>query len=117
VLEKDGETVAMGITVMDINQVLRKMNGRLLPLGWWYFLRRHHIVDRLRVGFLGVKPEFQHTGAGPALFLAHYDNAEHSPLKHGEAGWILETNRGMNRGLRAMNGEIVKTYRVYEQEL
>jgi hypothetical protein len=117
VLEKDGETVAMGITVMDINQVLRKMNGRLLPLGWWYFLRRHHIVDRLRVGFLGVKPEFQHTGAGPALFLAHYDNAEHSPLKHGEAGWILETNRGMNRGLQAMNGEIVKTYRVYEQEL
>jgi hypothetical protein len=117
VLEKDGETVAMGITVMDINQVLRKMNGRLLPLGWWYFLRRHKIVDRLRVGFLGVKPEFQHTGAGPALFLAHYDNAEHSPLKHGEAGWILETNRGMNRGLQAMNGEIVKTYRVYEQEL
>jgi hypothetical protein len=117
VLEKDGETVAMGITVMDINQVLRKRNGRLLPLGWWYVLRRHHIVDRLRVGFLGVKPEFQHTGAGPALFLAHYDNAEHSPLKHGEAGWILETNRGMNRGLRAMNGEIVKTYRVYEQEL
>ena len=31
---KEGETVAVAITVPDINQVLKKMNGRLLPLGW-----------------------------------------------------------------------------------
>ena len=107
----------MAITVMDVNQVLRRMNGRLLPLGWWHYLRRNRIVDQVRVGFLGVKPEFQHTGAGPALFLAHFDAAEHSRMQHGEAGWILETNRGMNRGLRAMNGRIVKTWPVYEQDL
>jgi GNAT superfamily N-acetyltransferase len=117
IAERDGETVAMAITVMDINQVLKRMKGRLLPLGWWHYLRRHHTVDRLRVGFLGVKPEFQHTGAGAALFLAHFDNAQRSPLKHGEAGWILETNRSMNRGLKAMNGRIVKRYRVYERPL
>ena len=35
----DGETVGVAITVPDINQVLRKMNGRLLPFGWWHFLR------------------------------------------------------------------------------
>lgn len=117
VAEHEGETVAMAITVMDLNQVLKKMNGRLLPLGWWYFLNRHRIVDRLRVGFLGVKPEYQHTGVAAGLYAAHYDNAERSPLKHGEAGWILETNRGMNRGLQAMNGTIAKRYRVYERAL
>jgi GNAT superfamily N-acetyltransferase len=117
VAEHEGETVAMAITVMDLNQVLKKMNGKLLPLGWWYFLRRHHIVDRLRVGFLGVKPEYQHTGVAAGLYAAHYDNAERSRLQHGEAGWILETNRGMNRGLQAMNGTIVKRYRVYERNL
>ena len=31
---KEGETVAVAITVPDLNQVLKKMNGRLLPLGW-----------------------------------------------------------------------------------
>ena len=36
----DGETVGVAITVPDINQVLRRMDGRLLPLGWWHFLRR-----------------------------------------------------------------------------
>jgi hypothetical protein len=117
VAEQQGETVAMAITVMDINQVLKRMNGRLLPLGWWYFLNRHRIVDRLRVGFLGVKPEYQHTGVAAALFVRHFDVAGRSRLTHGEAGWILETNRSMNRGLEAMNGRIVKRYRVYQQEL
>ena len=62
VAERGGETVAMAITVPDINQVLRKMRGRILPFGWWHYLRRKKIVDRVRVGFLGVKPEYQHTG-------------------------------------------------------
>ena len=63
---EEGETVAVAITVPDINQVLKRMNGRLLPLGWWHFLRRNKIIDRVRVGFLGVKPSFQHTGVGRA---------------------------------------------------
>jgi hypothetical protein len=117
VAERNGETIGMAITVMDVNQVLKRMNGRLLPLGWWYFLNRHRIVDRLRVGFLGVKREFAYTGAGPAMFVEHFNVAERSPLQKGEAGWILETNRAMNRGLEAMNGRVVKRYRVYEQVL
>jgi hypothetical protein len=115
VAEQDGVPIGAAITTMDINQVLKKMRGKLLPLGWWYLLRRHKIVDRLRVGFLGVKPEFQQSGAGAALYVAHFENAARSTLQHGEAGWILETNRSMNRGLRLMNGRIVKRYRVYER--
>ena len=42
----DGDTAAIAITVPDINQVLMKMKGRLLPFGWWYFLRRASIMDR-----------------------------------------------------------------------
>jgi hypothetical protein len=36
-------------------------------------------------------------------------------VTHGEAGWILETNKAMNRGLEAMGGRIVKTCRIYER--
>jgi GNAT superfamily N-acetyltransferase len=115
VAEKDGETIGMAITVMDINQVLKKMRGRVLPLGWWHFLRRHRTVDQLRVGFLGVKPEHVATGAGAALYEAHFDVAARSRLTHGEAGWILESNRAMNRSLEAMGGEVVKRWRVYER--
>jgi hypothetical protein len=117
VAEHAGETVGMAITVMNLNQVFKRMKGRLLPWGWWYLLNRRHYVDELRVGFLGVKPAYQYTGAAAALYMEHFNTAERSWLKKGEAGWILETNSGMNRGLEAMNGRVVKRYRVYRRML
>ncbi len=113
VAELDGKPIAMAITVLEINQVLARMGGKLLPLGWWHFLRRHRTVDQVRVGFLGVRPEYEMTGVAAALYERHFQLAETTRLKGGEAGWILETNRGMNRGLEAMGGEVVKRYRVY----
>ena len=112
-----GETVGVAITVPDINQVLSRMGGRLLPFGWWHFLRRGRIMDRVRVGFLGVKPEYQHTGVAAGLYIEHFDMAESTPQKWGEMGWILETNDAMNRGMEGMGGRVVKKYRMYEREL
>ena len=110
---KEGETVAVAITVPDLNQVLKKMNGRLLPLGWLHYLRRDKIIDRVRVGFLGVKPSFQHTGVAAALYVEHFNMATVTPQTWGEMGWILETNKDMNRAMEAMHGRIVRRYRVY----
>lgn len=115
--EDTGEVVGMAITVPDVNQVLAKMNGRLLPLGWWRFLNKGRTVDRVRVGFLGVKPEYQHTGVAAKLYVEHFNAAAVRPQKGGEMGWILETNEPMNRGMEAMGGRVVKKYRVYERML
>jgi GNAT superfamily N-acetyltransferase len=91
--------------------------GRLLPLGWWHFLRKGSIMDRVRVGFLGVKPAYQHTGVAAALYVEHFDTAGRRPQRWGEMGWILETNRNMNRAMEAMGGRIVKRYRLYARDL
>jgi GNAT superfamily N-acetyltransferase len=112
-----GEVVAMAITIVDVNELLAKMNGRLLPLGWWYLLNKGRLIKKLRVGFLGVKPEYQHTGVAARLYQLHYDAAEQRPQDGGEMGWILETNKPMNRGMEAMGGKIVKRYRMYERFL
>jgi len=112
-----GEVVGMAITIPDLNQVLMKMNGKLLPLGWWHLLRKGKITDRVRVGFLGVKPEYQHTGVAAKLYVEHFNAAAARPQSGGEMGWILETNTAMNRGMEAMGGRIVKRYRVYERAL
>jgi hypothetical protein len=118
VAEIGDEPIAIAMTFPDLNQVLRRMNGRVLPFGWWHYLRRHHTVDKVRVGFLGVKPKYQHTGAAALLYVEHFDtSAAHPRIKSGEMGWILETNRAMNRGMEAMNGRVVKKYRVYGREL
>jgi GNAT superfamily N-acetyltransferase len=115
--EDTGEVVGMAMTFPDINQVLAKMKGRLLPFGWWHFLNKGRITDRVRVGFLGVKPEYQHTGVAAKLYVEHFNAAGERRQTGGEMGWILETNTAMNRGMEAMGGRIVKRYRVYERVL
>jgi hypothetical protein len=113
--EKDGETIGIAITVPDVNQLLKVMNGKVFPFKWWTFLfSRKKYIDRVRVGFLGVKPEYQHTGTAALFYVEHFDMATITPQKWGEMGWILETNRAMNRGMEAMGGRIVKRFRVYE---
>ena len=113
--EDTGEVVGMAITVPDVNQVLAQMHGKLLPLGWWKFLTKGKRIDRVRVGFLGVKPEYQHTGVAAKLYVEHFNAAAVRPQTGGEMGWILETNTAMNRGMEAMGGRVVKRYRVYER--
>jgi GNAT superfamily N-acetyltransferase len=117
IAEQEGKPVAMAITIPDINQIYKKMQGRLLPLGWLYYLNRSRIIDRVRVGFLGVLPEYQHTGVAAALYLEHFAVAGRTHQDKGEASWILETNHAMNRGLEAMGGRIIKRWRVYERIL
>jgi GNAT superfamily N-acetyltransferase len=112
---EDGETVAIALTVPDANQALARMGGRLLPFGWLKLLLGIRKIDAVRVGFLGVKPEYQHTGVAAGLYVEHFDMAERTPKKWGEMGWILETNTAMNRGMEAMGGRVVKRYRVYEK--
>ena len=111
----EGEAVGVALSPLDVNQVLRVMKGRLLPLGWWRYLRKARYIDQVRVGFLGVKPEYQHTGVAALMYLQHFDNAAVLPVTHGEMGWILETNIPMNRAMEAMNGRIVRRYRMYER--
>ena len=94
------------------------MNGRLLPFGWLHFLRGNRTVDRVRVGLpRGQAGAPAHRRRRRPLHQAHFDAAARSRQKSGEAGWILETNEAMNRGLEAMGGTIVKRYRVYERPL
>jgi len=117
VAEKDSETVGAGLSLPDYNQVFKHMNGRLLPFGWAKFLYYRRKIDRVRVFALGVKREYQHTGVAARLFEMHYDSAERTPQHGGETGWILESNRSMNRAMEGMGGKIVRTYRMYEKVL
>jgi hypothetical protein len=116
--EKDGEVVGAALTLPDINQVMADLNGRLLPFGWAKFLLGRRKIDRLRVFALGVKHDYRHTGVAAGLYLEHIKLAAQPDKIHwGEMGWILETNKPMNRAMEGMGGKIVKKYRLYERSL
>jgi GNAT superfamily N-acetyltransferase len=117
IAEQNGTVVGAALTLPDFNQVLAKMNGRLLPFGWWHFLVGRRKINRVRVFALGVKREYQHLGVAAALYKRHRETATWMPQKGGQTGWILETNKGMNRAMEGMGGTIASTYRLYERAL
>ncbi len=116
--EKEGEVVGAALTLPDINQVMAKLNGKLLPFGWLKFLLGKRKVDQLRVFALGVKHEYRHSGVAAGLYLKHLEEAaKPDAIGGGEMGWILETNKPMNRAMEGMGGKVVKRYRLYESSL
>ena len=117
VAEKDGETVAAALVLPDYNQVLAKLNGRLLPFGWVTALRARKGIDAVRVFALGVKPSHQHTGVAAALYAELFEMAEKTPQHNAEVGWVLESNTPMNRAIEAASARLVKRYRLYEKPL
>ena len=117
IAEKDGETVGAALTLPDYNQVLKHLNGRLLPVGWAKVLWYRRKIDDVRVFALGVKREYQHTGVAAAFYVEHFHMAATTPQKGGEMGWILESNEPMNRAMEMMGGRRAKRYRFYEKPL
>jgi GNAT superfamily N-acetyltransferase len=113
-----GEVVGAALTLPDFNQVLSHVkDGRLLPFGWLAALRNRKNIDSVRVLALGVKPEYQHTGVAARMYQMHFEAAERTPQTWGEMGWILETNKAMNRAMEGMGGRVVRKFRLYEREL
>jgi len=115
ICEKDGEPVGVALAIPDYNEVLAKLDGRLLPFGWVSALRDRRKIRSVRVWALGVKPEYQHLGVAAGLYVEYLRVAKRTRVTRGEMGWILETNEAMNRGMEAMNGRVVKRYRLYER--
>ena len=81
---------------------------RLLPVGWAKFLWWRRKIDGCRVFALGVKPKYQDLGIAGAFYVEHLNNADPDGIWWGEMGWILETNKAMNR---AMEGNLTIRFR------
>jgi GNAT superfamily N-acetyltransferase len=116
IAEVAGRVAAISITLPDMNQVVKKMNGRIFPFGWVHLLRRKQTINRVRVFMLGVAQEFQSLPLGAALYARSFDVGASKGLGQGEASLILENNVRMRGALEKMGATIAKTYRNYEIE-
>jgi hypothetical protein len=115
--ERDGRPVACVVAIPDINQVLRRMHGNLLPFGIVHFLRRKSIVTRGRLLLLGVVPEARRIGLYPLLIAEIHRRGVARGYQRGELSWTLEDNHLVNAGIEAAGGSRYKTYRLYDKAL
>jgi len=116
-VELEGRPVACAVSIPDLNQVLKRMRGNLLPFGLFHFLRRRSIIRRARMLILGVMPDVRRLGLYPLLIAESFRSGQSLGYTRGELSWTLEDNDLINRGIEAAGGRRYKTYRLYEKAL
>ena len=124
IAELDGEPVAFMLTIPDINELIRDLNGELFPFGFIKLLwrLRRPRTARVRVPLMGVAKKLHGSRlAGQLAFmLIEYIRracvAEFGAT-HGEFGWILEDNQGMMSIAQLPGAKINHIYRIYERTL
>lgn len=110
----DGDPAAVSITLPDFNQIAKKMNGRILPFGWWHFLTGKKKIDAIRIFILGVKKKYQRLPLGAPLYVKTWEEGLRRNVRGAEASLILENNHRMRGALEKLGARVYKTYRVYE---
>ena len=124
VAEVDGEPVAFMMTLPDLNEFTRDLNGRLFPFGWAKLLwrLRNPKVRTMRVPLMGVVKRMQSTRLASQLAFMMIEFTRRDALSkygatRGEFGWILEDNVGMRSIAETIEAHINKVYRIYEKQL
>jgi GNAT superfamily N-acetyltransferase len=124
IAELDGRPVAFMITLPDLNEAIRPLNGNLLPFGWAKLLLwlRKPKVHTMRVPLMGVVKELQASRMASQLAFMMIEyirraSVEKYGASRGEIGWILEDNQGMRSIAETIQSRINKTYVVYGRTL
>lgn len=115
-VEDGGIPVGCCLGFPDINMILKKIHGRLLPTG---FLRLLAGVKRLRdyrLWGLAVLPEYQSLGLDVLLYMRLFDSLAARGVRL-EANYILEDNLRIRNALEKLGLKAIKAYRVYEKAL
>ncbi len=119
----NGLPAAMMVLIPNLNEIIRDMQGRLLPFNWLKLLWRLKVKHPRsgRVALMGVRKKFQNSRLGAALALLVIEGCEKYALPYGmkeaELSWILEDNKGMRNILDGLGAAAYKRYRIYEKNL
>jgi GNAT superfamily N-acetyltransferase len=115
--EIGGETAGFALALPDYNFVLKRLNGKLGPLGLLKFLYYTRKIKAIRVWMLGVKAEYRKRGVETLLYLEIFRRGQARGYQWGEMSMILEDNHLMQKGIEALGGKKYKTYRIYQSPL
>jgi hypothetical protein len=122
IAELDGEPVAFMLTLPDINELIKDLNGELFPFGWAKLLwrLRKPRPKRARVPLMGVAKKLHHSllATQLAFMLIEFTRREcvgKFGMGIGEFGWILEDNKGMLSIAELPGARVNHRYRIFER--
>lgn len=123
ICEFEGKPAAFMLTLPDVNELQRDLDGRLFPFGWAKLLwrLRKPFTQRVRVPLMGVRKELQASRNGALMAMMLIEHIRRDTVgvyaNRGELSWILEDNLPMRNILENIGCFIYKTYRIYDKPL
>ncbi|HEV2569637.1 N-acetyltransferase [Sphingomonas sp.] len=124
IAEVEGEPVAFMITLPDLNEPLKPLNGSLFPFGWAKLLLwlRRPTARTMRVPLMGVVKRLQASRLASQLAFMMIEYSRTAAVarygaSRGEIGWILEDNQGMVAIADTIGAKINKIYRIFSKQL
>ena len=123
-VEVSGKPAAFGLSLPNLNEMIRDLDGELLPFGWtkllWRLKRRTYKSGRIPL--MGVRKEHHASYLGKVLPLYIFEKFREEGrarnIRFVEMSWVLETNMPMRHFGEALGGgKAYKTYRIYSKAL
>ncbi len=115
-VEDQGRPVGFALGFPDLNVVLKRIGGRMLPYGFIDLLLGIRKVRDYRLFGLAVLPEYHGKGLDVLLYMEIY-RALSPRIRRLEANYILEDNANIRNALEKLCLDLVKIYRVYEKPI
>jgi hypothetical protein len=112
------------ITLPNLNEVLKSLNGSLFPFGWakllWWL--RAPKVKTARVPLMGVVKRHQASRLASQIAFLMIEYTRRAAVgnygaSRAEIGWVLDDNHGMRAMAEAVDSRINREYVIYEKTL
>jgi GNAT superfamily N-acetyltransferase len=113
----DGKAVGAVLALLDYNQIIRKLDGRLFPFGIFKLMWGRKRINVARVMATMMVPGQQQSGFGIVLLDRLVEAAKPWGLKGWEFSWVLESNDKSRGSLKRAGTKLTKTWRIYDRAL
>lgn len=111
--EYENEPVGFCLTLPDINFVLKKLNGRLLPFGIFKLLYYKNKIISLRLNVLSIMPNHRKKGIAPLLIHNLFNQIKQKKYKNCELSVVMDSNKNMIQLIKNLGFKPSKVYRLY----
>jgi len=115
--EIDGQPIGAVFALLDYNQIIRKLNGRLLPFGFLRLMTGQRKINTVRAMAMTMVPGYQNAGLSVVLIDHLTGPAAEWGIQRWELSWVLESNKSSRGTLERAGMKRTKTYRIYDKAL
>jgi hypothetical protein len=115
--EDQGKPIGFAFGIPNYNEVIKRMNGRLFPLGIVKLLLYRKNIKSMRAVVFGILKEYRMTGVSYLLYSELEKNGVAAGYESCEMSWQLEDNEPINRFVASIGGKVYKIYRIFEKKI